>query len=403
MEKKMKILIVTIGSRGDIQPYIALADSLNKQGYSALIATHPYAKQLIKSFKVEHIPIGDNISVENEVSKVLDKAKTPMQGLYQAIDFLIKSMKSCHADLKNHVDKSDLIIVGHNLAGMAEAEILNKPFIRVAIDESGIPMVQPRFLSKEYFQGKLAAFWASAFMKPYNKFRKEIGISKLGKESKKPKLTLIPISKALQKESKLWFPPYKITGYWFCKTTLSYKPDVKIEEFIRHGSQPIFMTLGSMYSNEEDMHRILNVFIEATQICNERAIILMPKISMNNIPEHIFPIDSIAYNWLFDKVSLVVHHFGFGTTSEVLKAGLPSIPVPYIFDQHKNAKKLYKMGLSHKPLNIHKLEAKNLATVIKETKKNTDMKEKLLRIRQIIANENGLEQATELICNIKVN
>lgn len=401
MEKK--ILIVTIGSRGDIQPYIALADSLNKLGYHTLIATHPYAKQLIESFNVEHIPIGENISVENEVSKVLNKAKSPMKGLYQAIDFLMRSMRSCHVDLLNHVDKSDLVIVGHNLAGLAEAEILNKPFVRVAINESGIPIVQPRFFSKEYFQGIIAAFWASAFLKPYNQFRKEIGISRLGKKSKTPELTLIPISKALQKENNLWFPPYKITGFWFCETPFGFKPNEKLEKFIQHGSEPIFMSLGSMYSNEKDMHRILNVFIEATNISNERAIILMPKISVDYVPEHIFLIESVPYNWLFNRISLVVHHFGFGTTAEVLKAGLPSIPIPYIFDQHQNAKRLYKIGLSHKPLNIHKLEAKKLATAISETKNNTEMIEKLERIRKLITNENGLEQATELICKIKVN
>ena len=82
---------------------------------------------------------------------------------------------------------------------------------------------------------------------------------------------------------------------------------------------------------------------------------------------------------------------------------MPSIPIPYIFDQHQNAKRLYKIGLSHKPLNIHKLEAKKLATAISETKNNTEMIEKLERIRKLITNENGLEQATELICKIKVN
>jgi UDP:flavonoid glycosyltransferase YjiC (YdhE family) len=67
----MKIALATVGSRGDIQPYIALAAALNKNRHHTFIATHPYAKPLVESYSVRHEPVGKDIDINAEVKKVL--------------------------------------------------------------------------------------------------------------------------------------------------------------------------------------------------------------------------------------------------------------------------------------------------------------------------------------------
>jgi hypothetical protein len=130
------------------------------------------------------------------------------------------------------INDADAVIVGHNLAGQAEAELLNKPYIRVAADESGVPTIKPAFLSKQYFQGILAAFWASAFLKPYNQYRKSLQLPAINKSSSAPKLTLLPITRELQSRNKLWMPNTEITGYWFLDPPKEFEPDIKLVEFI---------------------------------------------------------------------------------------------------------------------------------------------------------------------------
>jgi UDP:flavonoid glycosyltransferase YjiC (YdhE family) len=94
---------------------------------------------------------------------------------------------------------------------------------------------------------------------------------------------------------------------------------------------------------------------------------------------------------------MVVHHFGFGTTAEVLKAGLPSIPIPHIFDQKIRDSKVYKKGYAHKPLKIAKITGNTLSNAIIQVKNNLEMKKRCAYAGKEISNENGNEKAVTLI------
>jgi sterol 3beta-glucosyltransferase len=153
-----------------------------------------------------------------------------------------------------------------------------------------------------------------------------------------------------------------------------------------------------MYSDLNQMKRMLDIFISATLQTNERAIILMPSDIKESLPDKVYLVKNIPYSWLLDKVSVVIHHCGFGTTAEVLRTGLPSIPIPHIFDQFKTANKLYKLGLSCKPLNIHKLNVDSLSLAISTIKNNKQITESTNNIGLTIRRERGVEKAVELIC-----
>jgi sterol 3beta-glucosyltransferase len=115
------------------------------------------------------------------------------------------------------------------------------------------------------------------------------------------------------------------------------------------------------------------------------------------IPGNIFLANQIPYSWLLEQVTLVVHHFGFGTTAEVLKAGLPSIPIPHIFDQKIRASAIYKMGYAYKPLQINKINGNILSDAIIQVKNNQLLKRKCIEAGRIISNEKGTRKAVELI------
>jgi UDP:flavonoid glycosyltransferase YjiC (YdhE family) len=125
----------------------------------------------------------------------------------------------------------------------------------------------------------------------------------------------------------------------------------------------------------------------------------MPDIDEHKItlPENIFLAKQIPYSWLLNNVAFVVHHFGFGTTAEVLKAGLPSIPIPHIFDQKIRALKISKLGYAYKPLDVNKIDGDAFSKAIIEVKKNKEMIKKCLEARKLIINENGTEKTADLI------
>ena len=90
------------------------------------------------------------------------------------------------------------------------------------------------------------------------------------------------------------------------------------------------------------------------------------------------------YEWIFKHAAIVIHHFGFGTTAEVLKAGLRSIPIPHFIDQNMRANELHKLGLCSKPLKLADFTGKQLADRIIETKKDIPMEKRVVDVSKEI-------------------
>ncbi len=154
-----------------------------------------------------------------------------------------------------------------------------------------------------------------------------------------------------------------------------------------------------MFHNQEQTKYLYMTVCESLVKSKSRAILIMLNLNEKEIeiPDNIYISKQIPYSWLLNQVILVVHHFGFGTTAEVLKAGLPSIPIPHIFDQKIRAAKIYKLGYACKPLNINKINGDILSDAIVQVKNNQEMKKKCIDAGIMISNEKGTENAVELI------
>jgi sterol 3beta-glucosyltransferase len=171
-----------------------------------------------------------------------------------------------------------------------------------------------------------------------------------------------------------------------------------LQAFINKGEKPILVTFGSMFHNPEKTRILYETVCEALVKSKSRAILIMPDLPEKTIlPENVVLIRQVPYSWLLDHVTIVIHHFGFGTAAEVLKAGLPSIPIPHIFDQKLRASQFFKLGYAHKPLELNRITSDVLSEAILKVKNNEEMKKKCLIARSQISNENGTKKAADLI------
>jgi sterol 3beta-glucosyltransferase len=266
-------------------------------------------------------------------------------------------------------------------------------------------------LPKEYWKSKnllkeLGVFLSdkimgAIFSKPYIRFRRDIGAPPLRDKDKDkyPYLALIPMPLFLQKPNPNWKDSTEITGFFFAETPNDYTPPNDLLNFIKNGEKPILVTFGSMFHSHEQTKHLYGTVCDALMKSKSRAILIMPDLEEEEIaiPENIFLAKQIPYSWLLNQVVLVVHHFGFGTTAEVLKAGLPSIPIPHIFDQKIRASAIHKLGYAYKPLNINKINGNILSDAIIQVNNNQEMKRKCIDAGTIISNEKGTEKAVELI------
>ncbi|MEJ2157153.1 MAG: hypothetical protein P8X96_17600 [Desulfobacteraceae bacterium] len=122
-----------------------------------------------------------------------------------------------------------------------------------------------------------------------------------------------------------------------------------------------------------------------------------PDLTPEPLPGSILKIESAPHDWLFPRVSAVVHHGGAGTTAAGLRAGKPSVIVPFFGDQHFWGRHVHLLGASPKPIPQKKLTADKLATAIKETISNPDIQRKAEDIGEKIRQEDGIGSAVTVI------
>jgi sterol 3beta-glucosyltransferase len=398
----MKIALTTIGSRGDIQPSIALGIELQKRGHHTAILTHPWAKQVVNFYGLTHIPVGDDIDINDTARQFVENSSNNLKGFRFALNFIFSRLRNCHKDFLAGIKDFDMVI-GHGIVGKAEADMLEKPFVTVSIETMGL---EKEYWKTRNFIRETALFLSdkllgALFGKPYLQFRKDIGAPLPGKKEKYPYLAIVPIPVLLQKPHRAWKETTELTGFLFAETPEEYNPPEDLQGFLKNGEKPILVTFGSMFHNHDHTLQLYNVICEALAKSRSRAILIMPDLKQLEIaiPETIFLVDQIPYSWLLDQVTLVVHHFGFGTTAEVLKAGLPSIPIPHIFDQKIRASKIFKSGYAHKPLQIHKINADILANAIIQIQNDAELIKKCRDAGKEISRENGVSKAADLIDN----
>jgi len=145
------------------------------------------------------------------------------------------------------------------------------------------------------------------------------------------------------------------------------------------------------------------LIIQALKLTNQRAILLSGwgGLQKANIPDSIFMIDAIPHSWLFPRVSAVVHHGGASTTAAGLKAGVPSVIIPFFGDQPFWGQRIADLGVGSKPIPRKQLTAERLANAIREVVTNEDMRQRAAKLGKQIQTENGIESAVEIFNELK--
>jgi UDP:flavonoid glycosyltransferase YjiC (YdhE family) len=145
-----------------------------------------------------------------------------------------------------------------------------------------------------------------------------------------------------------------------------------------------------------------NLVINALNQTGQRGILLSGwgGLRKTDLPETIFMIDSAPHHWLFPRMAAVVHHGGAGTTGEGLRAGVPSVIVPFFGDQPFWGQRVAAMGVGPNPIPRQKLTVDRLAGAIQEAVMDSKMRKLAANLGSTIRAENGVLQAVRLIQGI---
>ena len=421
----MRITIVTVGTRGDVEPFVALGVGLQKSGHSVKIATHAMFESFITENGLGFALVSGN--VQEAINS--DEAREALEGSKTSFSFLLK-VRSKAAPLV-------LTAVKELFEACKDAEhlmctpltlhityFLSKEFsipisvgcvnpagptrhfhcIIVPPAPESLPVIVKRVYNaySHVIMGKLV--WMGQRPLLNEAWKKVFGHGlpinePLGPAFKKnPRLMLYAYSRHVLDKPADWASVQHVTGYWFLKPDAQQKLTPELEKFIHAGSKPIYIGFGSMNSGQHKKGAIKKLILEAVSKTGQRAVVLNTGLDLvpEELPENIFATAPVPFELLFPKMAAVVHHGGAGTTAAGLRAGVPSVITPLIYDQRFWAWCVEKNGTGTRPIPWSQLTADNLCKGIMEALYSKEIEQRAHETGKAINSEDGVEQAVKL-------
>jgi rhamnosyltransferase subunit B len=411
-----RIVVTTIGSLGDLHPQIALAIELRKRGHDIIFATMKEYGAIIEPLGFEFHPMrpdGTPINNPKEIAKMTD-LKTGSE--YVVRSWILPNLRDTYTDLLDSAKDADLIIAGDIV--YAAPLVAEKLGIRLgslalapvaffsAYDPSVIPLfpflVKLRGLGTPLNQVIIQLLKAvtQSWAEPIHQLRKELGLPKLSNNPIVDKssscLVLAMFSSILAKPQPDWDKNTVVTGFAFYESDLNQgKLPLQLQQFLDGGAAPIVFTLGSAAVMVPGT--FYQESVRAAAQLNRRAVLLIGKNTPpDRLSKDIIAIDYVPYSQIFPHACAIVHQGGIGTTAQALRAGRPTLIMPYSYDQPDNAARVKRLGTSRTIERKH-YTAAIVAKELKALLENPNYATKAAEIGRIIQMENGVSVACDAI------
>ena len=415
----MDVTILALGSRGDVLPYATLGKGLKAAGHQVCIATFENFEPMINGIGLSFHPVqGDARSILNSSSglSLSESGQNPIRFWRSVMQSFGTLAQGYARDFSSPaLWESDLIInqLPGGLYGYDLAEKLDIPMIMAAV----IPLNRTRAFPMLGFPSRLAPIpgynaisyriaeqlvWGG-FRRTVNRWRQEtLGLSKqsfwgyFGQIQKHGVPVLNGFSAQVVPRPSDWGEHIHITGYWFPEGA-DWQPPDNLRKFIEVGPPPVFIGFGSMPLR--DPERTVKIILEALKRTGQRGILQVGWAGIGNgeFPENIFQIDYVPYAWLFPRMAAIVHHGGSGTTAFGLRAGVPSIIIPFLFDQYFWGKRIHELGVGPQPIRYRNLSTDRLADAIIVAISDSQMQKRAKSLGKRIRQENGIASAVDII------
>jgi UDP:flavonoid glycosyltransferase YjiC (YdhE family) len=210
--------------------------------------------------------------------------------------------------------------------------------------------------------------------------------------------TLLAYSERLAPRPRDWGAHAHVTGYWFLDRPPGWQPPTLLSDFLASGPPPVYVSFGSNLAGR-DPDEVTRLLVEALKRAGVRGILSSAWGDLGNtcLPDTVLRVEQVPHDWLFPRMAAVVHHGGAGTTAAALRAGVPSVAVPFFGDQRFWAERLHALGASPAPLPRPQLTADRLANAIRATVCNPAMKQRAACLGERLNKENGVEKAIRVM------
>ena len=413
----MKITILAVGTRGDVQPYVALGLGLQAAGHQVQLASIGVFKKFVISQGLNFASLGD-ISPEfgQRVQAVKNRSTLAFHGLLGRVSWWRIFASGFERLLNNYWDVcqgseaiiySQLALPGYHIAEKLRVPCYaaythpitrtrNFPYALCTSNNLDSTLNWLTYICEEQIS------WQFTRNK-INQWREEvlelppIPLTGLYRQQQQQQIPILYCySPTVIQKPTDWPDWAHITGYWFLDRSPDWNPPTDLVDFLKSGPPPIYIGFGSRTDyNPEAMTDLVLTALAKTE---QRCILLAGQggLGNTNLPDDVFKIESVPFDWLFPQIAAVIHHGGAGTMAAALRAGIPSFVTPFAADQPFWGQQVANLGAGYPPIPGKKLTVEKLVAAIQAVISNESMKARSLALGEKIRSEDGVARAVEL-------
>jgi sterol 3beta-glucosyltransferase len=447
----LRITILTYGSRGDVQPYLALALRLAQAGHHVRLAAPEVYRAFVESYSPQHS--SDRLAfapLPGDPARLMQAAghggwqtrwlPYPVRMAAIVAHYIAPLSAGLFEQSAAACRDTDLVIhtllttvIGHQLAhqhGIPDLSALVFPVFSPTCAFPN-PLFPPWPAWTRILGRRLASFTPRYNYLTHREFNRvfwhasQMWIRFLNRPGtgletptkwlfswpdgllpetnpSRPTPVLYGISSHMLPTPADWEAHARLTGPWFLQQPPGWQPPPGLERFLDDNPPAVCIGFGSLIPR--DARRLARVTLSALEATGQRGVLVggwgglasaLPESGIQG--DRLFVLDEAPFDWLFPRLASVVHHGGIGTTAAVLRAGLPSVIIPFSFDQPFWARQVCALGAAPPPIPPHRLTTRRLAAALHTTLSNKSIRTRAAQIGADMRAEDGLAQAVNLI------
>ena len=419
----LKILVLTLGSRGDVQPYVALGQGLRAAGHDVSICTSEHFAAFITAHGLDYRHMNNGFvdligSMEGRAAiagldNLLGTLRVMASMLPRVGPLQVETLQDawCAAQAV----QPDLILFHPKIPGAVDiADALGVPVIMaplfpqyVATGEFptlGFPALPfgagyrrgtyhlVHWLAGRIGGGPIRRWRCNNAMAP-----RPAALGLFTDAAGHPIPVLHGYSTVVSARPTDWPETAVVAGAWSLAAPGDWLPQAALLEFLAAGPPPVYVGFGSMAGR--DPTRVTRIVLEALRLSGRRGLLALGWGGLDPpaLPPDVMAIDQAPHDWLFPQVAAVVHHGGAGTTEAALRAGKPSVVCPFFGDQPFWGRRVHTLGAGPAPIPQKRLTAGRLAAAIREAATDPSMSDAAEALGRRLRREHGVASTVRWI------
>jgi sterol 3beta-glucosyltransferase len=407
-----EIRLVAMGTRGDVQPYVALALGLRQAGHNVMVGTTADFKEFVEGYGLKCITTDSDmksVAQQGARGRVTINGKSYRNAKWAFFQMLLDATLELSEGADFLIYSSAMILTAPHVAEKLKIPAfpaLLQPYMTPTGDfpPVGMPGL-PLGAGYNRFAYRLFEQFVWLFLKgSINTWRREaLGLPAYAEPSPFAALqrgtipTLYGFSPSVLPKPTEWGEHIHVTGYWWLPPETGWHPSHELLQFLDAGSPPVYIGFGSMAS--QNPQKTTDLIRSAVKKAGVRAVVATGWDGMRDrtTDADLFVLESVPHEWLFPRMAAIVHHGGAGTTGASLRAGVPTIVIPHKGDQPFWGRQVAHLGVGPQPIPRKRLTDENLAEAIRQSINNSAMRQRATALGERIRAEDGIAAAVKVI------